>query len=256
MRDVVSAGLLRSAHIALNALGAPKPPKGFCRVRTMSGPNKGRYICMPDLTRLSYLTGTYEPVLIKEISGRATDGAVYVVGAHVGYHAMAVSNVATKVFAFEVDPTTITALRWNIETNGIRNVHIVEKAVSTTDDGLVFASFEYSLVSQVLTEGFTPTEDAKLVRVPSVTIDTHVAEGNTAPRLIKSSITAREIDVLRGAQNTLRSHRPIVITIANATARAEMTAFMNAVGYDCRAIEGAAMTFERDGVGELLCSPR
>jgi FkbM family methyltransferase len=256
MREIVSAGLLRSAHVLLNALGAPKAPKGFSRVRAVSGPNKGRYICMPDLTRLSYLTGTYEPELIKEMTSPTTGGAAYVVGAHVGYHAMALANVATEVFAFEVDPTTLTALRWNIETNDIRNVRVVEKAVSTTDEGLVFASFEYSLVSQVLTEGFTPTEDAKLLRVPSVTIDAHVAEGNSPPRLIKSSITAGEIDVVQGAQKTLKSHRPIVITIAKANVRGELTAFMNAVGYDCRAIEESAMTFERDGVGELLCTPR
>ena len=256
MKQALIGLLLGASSKWLDLRGVPRHPGGYARVRILKGPNKGRFIASPDQARLSFLTGTYEQGLLDEMMPHARDAVVYVVGAHAGYVAMALSNVAREVHTFEADPKTLEATRWNIEQNDLSNVTLVEKAVCEHEDGVTFATFEYSLVSHVYSEAESLADEADFVSVPSTSIDAYVAAGNAAPDMITSAITVGEPDVMTGATETLRNHRPIVFSLVRLMARDQLETLMTDHGYDIEGASNAAFTFEADDCGELVFTPR
>jgi FkbM family methyltransferase len=206
----------------------------------------------PTLERVSFLTGRYKSALLAEMARIARGSVVYNIGAHGGYLSMALADAATEVHAFEADPRVYRSLEWNVGQNELTNVVTVEKAVADTDDGVTFASFDYSLVGHIL--GERTATDAVLSEVQSVTIDTYVAEGNPAPSLIYSSVTDGLTAVLLGASTTLARHRPTVVALIDRRVLDEVSDVLLSADYRRREV-GADWELTRDGVAEFWFDP-
>jgi hypothetical protein len=53
--------------------------------------------------------------------------------------------------------------------------------------------------------------DGELISVPAITLDAFIATSSPPPHLIKIDLEGGEGEVLRGAANLLRTHRPALI---------------------------------------------
>lgn len=127
------------------------------------------------------------------------------VGANVGAYALLFGlwvGARGRVLAFEPAPEAFAGLRRHLVLNRLdRRVRAVQTAVADREGEASFVS-----------EGFQGTNHlsvpnrpagAALIRVPTTTIDAVCVEYQLHPRLIKIDVEGAEVEVLRGARQTI-----------------------------------------------------
>jgi FkbM family methyltransferase len=160
---------------------------------TGTGPNRGCWI------------GTYEADRIAALPKVVSAGMVaYDVGANAGFYSLALSRLvgdAGRVFAFEPNAENVYALRRHVQLNQLRNVTIVQAAVSGRSQ---IAGFDTSidLASGKITQGGS-------YLVPSISLDEFVAAGYPPPAFVKMDIEGAETDALEGAKEIIAAAGPV-----------------------------------------------
>jgi FkbM family methyltransferase len=164
--------------------------------------------------------GDHEPEVQATLSAIVhPSDIVYDVGAHIGSLALGASRLVGangKVIAFDADPENVERLRENAARNGLRAILQVVHAAAwshSSEQGISFRRAS-SGTSQggVEAGGQRPVlADGELISVPAITLDEFVATGSPPPHLIKIDVEGGEGEVLRGAANLLRAHRPTLI---------------------------------------------
>ncbi len=166
---------------------------------------------------IEYWLGTYEPLVQKTIAEALSPGDTFFdVGAACGFHtligARAVGGTG-RVIAIEADPANAADLEAQVELNRFDNVEVVRKVVAAD-----------------LSELWSRTDGGP---VTPTTID-QLTHDFQPPTLIKIDVEGLELEVLRGAQATIRKHRPTLVIEAHfrelATA---VTARLATLGYRC-----------------------
>jgi FkbM family methyltransferase len=163
-----------------------------------------------------YLLGTHEsPEVMERFRSWLTpDSTFYDVGGNVGYFSFVASTVITRgrILAFEPMAANLAIfeehLRRNRRRRGVDRITLIpcavadrEKTVQFTNDPVLTGSNTY-----VQSKFLKPTVEK--IDVRCVSIDGLVAQGNPPPDVIKIDVEGAEFDVLRGAEQTLRAHRP------------------------------------------------
>lgn len=164
-------------------------------------------------------------------------------GAHIGYHALLIAQLADagRVFAFE-PTTTRKMLRANIAHLRAANVEIVPMAVGRE------TGWRKEPLYQIW--GTKPN----LAAVRFTTIDAFVAERRCSRLdLLKIDVDGYDFDVLRGAEHTLARFDPWVIVEINrnlalrGTTPAMVFTWMHGQGYaEARALDGENFLFKRN----------
>lgn len=158
---------------------------------------------------LAQLLGVYEIEIQRVMVQHVHPGAVvYDIGANNGFITMLAAHLVSSsgfVYAFEPLPANLSSLRELLIANGISNCQVVPKAVADTAENLTLF-----FGSSSATASLRPIQEATAtVTVPSVTLDTFVAEHRT-PDFVKIDVEGAEGEVLRGAQRLLeRAPAPI-----------------------------------------------
>jgi FkbM family methyltransferase len=209
---------LRRMRRGASMMIAPLLPKEARWVRIRGGILKGGYI-NAELRHgeKAYWLGVFEPevqaaiqVLAREHPGLDT---VYDIGAHIGFHAMALVRCFphAHVFAFEPNPQNRKRLALNIARNGLEGritpmPHAVSNnsqearfyvGASTWSGGLVREHREnYSQELSVMTTSLDEMVFTKAL---------------PPPQLIKIDAEGAEAQVIRGAARVLRVHKPAVM---------------------------------------------
>lgn len=162
------------------------------------------------------------------------------VGANIGQTALLASQYADRVYAFEPLPSAMHRLRENIALNNITNIFTYEVAVGSKD-GRAHIQEPPESNSGLGKIG------ALGINVPITTLDTFVKDNYLKKiDLIKLDIEGGELEALKGAVDTLKKFKPIVILEMNAGCSG-IVEFMESQGYSC-------YKFTRDGV-ELCPEP-
>lgn len=132
-------------------------------------------------------------------------GSVVDIGAHVGFFTLQFADWVSdggRVIAVEPDPRNLEVLRQRIASSPNRQSLVLLEAVASNSIGSARILFDE-----------TNTADNRLdpdgQSITSVTLDSIVAE-NTISRLdlVKVDVQGAEIDVIAGAESTLRNQRP------------------------------------------------
>lgn len=147
------------------------------------------------------------------------------VGSHIGYIAAYLATLVGdtgQLIVFEPGPNNLPYLRKNIEHH--KNVSVIPKAVGQTNDKLPFylenltgqnntlvADFEI-FQRNVQNAGLKSEYETILVDV--VTLDNFL-ESEPKVDFIKIDVEGAELDVLLGAGNILKTHKPIVMVESN-----------------------------------------
>jgi FkbM family methyltransferase len=145
------------------------------------------------------------------------------VGGHIGYislYFLSLVGDSGKVITFEPGSNNVRYIQAN--TQGISQFTLVTEAVSDTVGNANF--FIESLTGQNNTlvddydvfdenrrnAGF-PQAEYQIVTVQTTTLDTYFQKTPIVPAFIKIDVEGAELEVLRGAEQVLRSYQPIVM---------------------------------------------
>jgi len=143
------------------------------------------------------------------------------VGGFIGTHTLAFAQKLSeggKVYAFEPQPTFFEVLRRNIEQNGLVNVTALNIALSDQPGQLEISDFDVcnagNFGGTALLQS-SPAASSPVARraVDVMTIDQLPIQGCD---LIKIDAEGMETKILKGAQQTLRTARPIVFAECNS----------------------------------------
>ncbi len=180
------------------------------QVRTILG---SKMELMPEkegLDRDLLLDGIREPVATGHIlSILQDDDVVLEVGANIGYYALMEASRCRKIYAFEPHPENVTRLKRNIELNGYTNIEVLHGGFGEEDGTLKLYTSE---LSNWHTAKENPGSSSEFIEVDCHRIDTFT-EGHAAPTFIKMDVEGYELQVLRGATETLKHIRHLFIEL-------------------------------------------
>jgi FkbM family methyltransferase len=151
--------------------------------------------------------GVYERGKQETFAATIPSGAtVFDVGAHAGFYTLLFARLVGptgRVVAFEPSSRNVEFLRRHIELNKIRNVEIVEAAVSDSNGTGAFAERPSSYNGALDSSGTT--------RVQMVSVDDLCASGRIPPpNFIKIDVEGAEDLVLAGARSTIAGAHPTI----------------------------------------------
>ncbi|MEL7169937.1 MAG: FkbM family methyltransferase, partial [Bacteroidota bacterium] len=142
------------------------------------------------------------------------DSVVFDVGAHLGEFSVTAHNSgkARRIVAFEANPITAAQLRGVVAANMLDAVEVEEGAVGEKAGTLTFNVRGNSADSGVTSARKTRTQSASFyeTEVQVRALDEFVMSSGIVPDFVKIDVEGFEVPVLRGAEQTLRAHKPIV----------------------------------------------
>jgi FkbM family methyltransferase len=137
------------------------------------------------------------------------DTIVADVGANQGLYTLWLAQVATggHIYAFEPDPDLFQCLENNVRTNQLRNVSAIQAAASNRSGTLAFTTNGLNRGdNRIDAKAF---RDTGTQQVQAVTLDEIVSDRRLD--LLKIDVQGFEIEVLLGAQKTLRANPAVTI---------------------------------------------
>lgn len=164
----------------------------------------------------TYVIGAYENEFIDVMRRFLKRGDTCVdVGGHLGYYCLLMARIVGpkgRVISFEPVQENMAVLKENVALNGFTNVELVNCALGERPGTLSLIrpkNFELSWTPSV--RGYSVEGDRDSVEVKVETLDGFLSRGGHKPSIIKIDVEGAELDVLRGATETLRTTRPAVL---------------------------------------------
>ena len=137
------------------------------------------------------------------------------VGANVGYYTLRLSRMVGRngqVFAIDADPKTCEVLKKNCELNNLANVQVHNFAI-TDKKGTVslYTDQTHSGKDSIISNSADQTQDS--LTVPATTLDDLLGDKYPEINWMKIDVEGAELRVLKGASNTLKRTRKILIEL-------------------------------------------
>ena len=179
-----------------------------------SGPAQRLWIEVHPRTGQFYLGGDAEFPTQTVIAQRLRPGDVfYDLGANIGlFSLMAARCVGDSglVFSFEPDAVIAERLRRNVARNSFSQVIVVESGVWSHTGTLDFVTASHASPDRGVGTFLSAGSSAARTPVRVVSLDDFVRSA-PPPDAIKCDVEGAEIEVLRGAERLLTSHRPWIL---------------------------------------------
>lgn len=158
------------------------------------------------------------------------DGVLIDCGAHMGVYSILLSECFDKVYAFEAQRRTFFQLCGNIFINEKNN--IIPENSGVTSSGKTHQQKTLYVVSE---DGggstFIKPQNQKILdeqKVNMTAIDHHQYGGPV--RMIKLDIEGYEYDALKGAELTIREHKPLIVFESNPGNEAQRSMIFDFLG--------------------------
>jgi FkbM family methyltransferase len=166
---------------------------------------------------------------------------VFDIGAHIGtYTLLALNRVGTqgKVVAYEPHPPTRQFLLRHLAMNGCTSRAVVRDVCCGSREGT--APFYFLPDRTEGVSGLVPVNGFQRRDVAVSTVDLEVGVLGLRPDVLKIDVEGAEFDVLRGAEETLRTDRPTIFLSIHPQALAKLghseelvIDWLRARGYRC-----------------------
>jgi len=167
------------------------------------------YLDQYDTLGLSIL-GTYEPCETALVKREVKAGErVLDIGANIGYFTLIFARrvgPSGRVYAFEPDPTNFAILKRNVETNGYRNVILIQKAVSN-----VTRPIRLYLASRNKADHriYDSEDNRPSVEIEATRLDDYFKDRSEKISFIKMDIQGAEGGAIQGMRNILRDNKSV-----------------------------------------------
>lgn len=159
--------------------------------------------------------GRYEPAETRALLPLLKDcRAVLDVGANIGWFALWFAHHCpqAQIHAFEPVPQSLDYLRANIALNAL-DERISAHGIGLSDKVGAFDFWVYPTGStNVSLANVSAAADARRIVAPTDRLDDWTTRQGVVPGVIKCDVEGAELLVFRGAERTLREHRPLVFT--------------------------------------------
>lgn len=161
----------------------------------------------------TYVIGSPEAYHLQYMKTRlCPDHTMFDIGAYIGTYSFAASQLVPEghVHAFEPNPHSASRIQQAIRRNNITNMTLCRAAVSESQrDETTIALEPYPPQSTIALGEITPAETTK---APVWSVDSYCdSVPVTAVDFMKIDVEGAELDVLRGAQETLHEHHPEIV---------------------------------------------
>jgi FkbM family methyltransferase len=185
-------------------------------------------------------------------------GVFYDIGANLGFFALLGAHLAGlddgRVYAFEAGPDNAEAIRRNANLNGIPNVEVIAKAVSSHAGRGRLQVVDDQSWSKLAEYGEHPYTE-EVIDVDLIAIDDLVSSGEILPpTLIKIDVEGAEIAVLEGMRRTIDAYRPAIICELHDTHR-EFVEAMSHHDYRLINLEGTIPVAQEGASAHALALP-
>jgi FkbM family methyltransferase len=206
------------------------------------GAAKGIWIELNPRTGQSYLRGDAEIAVQTVLARELRPGMVfYDLGANIGLFSLLAARIVGRngrIFSFEPDAEVAARLARNVERNGFESVTVVRKGVWSTSGKQRFVPAAASSPDHGTGSFAANGNAANAVAVDCVALDDFVRD-STPPNAIKCDVEGAEAEVLRGAEQTIRAHRPWILceTHSEANDRA-CRELLRQFGYTLDTVDG------------------
>jgi FkbM family methyltransferase len=172
------------------------------------------------------------------------------IGANHGYYTLIMADAVGRegrVVPVEPTPRLADLLRQTLDVNGFPTVAVAPEAASDTDgETLQLVIPPRRSMNARLSQVAGPTD--AVVDVETVTVDTLTRDWPSVD-LIKIDVEGAEEQVLRGALETLRRHRPVVV-LEHGNSAAEYGTRPDDI-FELLSAQAGLRIFDMDGVGPL-----
>jgi FkbM family methyltransferase len=222
-------------------------PRGM-RMPILQGPLRGKWWIVGSGNH-GYWLGSYEIIKRDLFVRTVTPGSVFFdLGGNVGYYALLASVLTGpegRVFTIEPLPRNLRYLREHLRLNRIRNVTVLEAAVSDQSGTAWFEETDSTSRGHIDSRG--------TIAVRTVALDDLVDSGELPPPgFLKIDIEGAEWNALRGARRMLESARPVIFLSTHSTAlHAQCCDWLRGLEYEVRPIDGKPLDRSRD----ILATP-
>jgi len=217
-----------------------KKVKSYCKLKyiSMFEVNKVQYKIFnakiildltKDVDRILYLYG-FESENLKYFKKTIKkDDVVFDVGANIGIYSLVASKTIGqngKVYSFEPADRAHSCLLKNIEINKFKNIVPIKKGVSNYSGNATFNVCDDDAYNSLGNEPMRKI--IKTEKISVVTIDDFVKENNIKKvDVIKVDTEGAEYLVFKGADKTLRKHKPVLLFEYN---RSVVKGYSNSLG--------------------------
>jgi len=158
------------------------------------------------------------------------------VGANIGNHSLYFASLYSEVYAFEPNPLAYEMLKINSKffaQNG--NVFPIKKAVGAGVGVVRFISQEKNIGGSRIAGCLNDAAPAdEVIKVESTSLDEFDFPNRRKVGILKLDVEGYELEVLRGASQILKEHKPLVLfehAPARAKDGAEVLSFLQEHGY-------------------------
>ena len=183
-----------------------------------------RFVTPNWLTRYRALTFfTKEPETLEWISGFEPDETLWDIGANVGLYSVYAASKGVNVYAFEPSALNIESLTRNVMINGYEREIVVMPFALTESDGIttLFMSREnfrtggaHNSIGKPINQYGEKFSQPLEIRTLSLSVDSCVEILNIKmPSHLKIDVDGCELQVLKGARETLRQVKSVLIEI-------------------------------------------
>jgi len=148
------------------------------------------------------------------------------VGAHLGSFTLLLAKHARVVVAVEPDPRAAGILASIVSANRLSNVVVFPYACLSSDGGGLSLKLERGGMSSIV-QGSGGDVTVKAITVDTIVKVLRLEKAN----FVKVDVERHELEVLRGAYNTLSRHRPILLAELWPENAREAEEFLRKLGY-------------------------
>ena len=157
-------------------------------------------------------TGTYEKGILSFLQDHLKKGDCFIdVGANIGLMSIFASNCVGnegQVLAYEAHPKTAELLKENIGLNQLLNIQVCQYALGSEEGQTkIYDNWQINRGGASL---IVKTDDSVAFDIEIDQLDNKIPS-NLIPKVIKIDVEGFELEVLKGASETIKKFQPILI---------------------------------------------
>ncbi len=217
-------------------------------VQISTGHAKGLWLQVEPYLEEGYINGCPGPGVQEELLEYLGPGdCFYDIGAHIGFYSLVASRLVGEkgcVVAFEPDPHNITLLRENAIRSRASQIIAVQAAVWSCSGVLPFRRSPPERLRTSTRRGHIhspaqPREGPGVIDVEATTLDAFV-HGHIPPTMVKIDVEGGEVDVLKGAQQLLKTNPVLLCEVHHLQAASILEDELPRNGYSLKWLKGSS----------------